>query len=65
MTELLQVMVAKRGILVYQTATQHPISVVANRSLSFRHNRQGEQILIGVGVLLWPRICISLVWRRP
>jgi hypothetical protein len=64
MAELLQIMVARRGILVYRTATQR-FGIVANYSLSFRHDRRGRRILIGAGVLLWPRICISLVWRRP
>jgi hypothetical protein len=68
-SELLQVMVAKRGILVYRTASNgwRPrwVAVVPNYVKSFRHDRQGLRILIGVGVLLRPRICISLIWRRP
>jgi hypothetical protein len=68
MSELLQMMVAKRGILVYRTVTtswQPRFAVVPNYVKSFRHDRQGKRILIGVGVLLRPRICVSLVWRRP
>jgi hypothetical protein len=64
MAELLQVTVANRGILVYRTATQR-FGIVTNRATSFRGDRRGRRILIGVGLLLWPRVCISLVWRRP
>jgi hypothetical protein len=65
MTELLQIMVARRGVLIYRTAECQKLRVVANRSLRFRHDRQGRDIQIGAALLLPPRLCVSLVWRRP
>jgi hypothetical protein len=69
-SELLQVMVAKRGILVYRSASTswRPqwVAVVPNYVKTFRRDHHGRRILIGVGILLRrPRICVSLVWRRP
>jgi hypothetical protein len=67
LSELLQIMVARRGVLIYRTANRLTpfISVRENRVLSFRRDRQGQRIRIGAAVLLRPRICVSLVWRRP